>query len=90
MAVVAVLLAAAFGAAWRPVEQPGVRLTEPLSINRAPAEELELLPGVGPALARRIVADREQNGRFATIQDLDRVHGIGAAMLERIEPYIEP
>lgn len=88
--VVTSLLVAAAGAAWNPVEQPGVRLTEPLSINRAPAEELELLPGVGPSLARRIVQDRTLHGPFGAIADLDRVPGIGPAMLERMEPYIEP
>ncbi|MFN5741689.1 MAG: ComEA family DNA-binding protein, partial [Planctomyces sp.] len=42
------------------------------------------LEGVGPSLASRIVADREVHGPFATIDDLQRVPGIGPATLDRI------
>lgn len=52
-----------------------------VDVNRATAEELETLPRIGPALAQRIIADREANGPFATIADLDRVKGIGPATL---------
>jgi competence protein ComEA len=50
--------------------------------------ELEALPGIGPALARRIVADRESQGPFATVAALDRVPGIGPALLARLEGLI--
>ena len=55
-----------------------------LNVNHATAVELEGLPGIGPALARRIVADREAQGPFATVSALDRVPGIGPALLERL------
>jgi competence protein ComEA len=55
-----------------------------LNVNRATAVELEGLPGIGPALARRIVADREAQGPFATIAALDRVPGIGPALMARL------
>jgi competence ComEA-like helix-hairpin-helix protein len=55
-----------------------------LNVNRATAVELEALPGVGPALARRIVADREARGPFAAVAALDRVPGIGPALLARL------
>ncbi len=55
-----------------------------VDVNRATAEELETLPRIGPALAQRIIADREANGPFATIADLDRVKGIGPATLEAL------
>jgi competence ComEA-like helix-hairpin-helix protein len=55
-----------------------------LNVNRATAVELEALPGIGPSLARRIVADREAQGPFATVAALDRVPGIGAALLARL------
>lgn len=55
-----------------------------LNVNRATVVELEALPGIGPALARRIVADREARGPFATVQALDRVPGIGPASVARL------
>ena len=55
-----------------------------LNVNRATAVELEALPGIGPSLARRIVADREAQGPFAAVAALDRVPGIGPALLARL------
>lgn len=59
-----------------------------VNINTASAAELELLPGVGPALAGRIVAHREANGAFKSVDDLILVRGIGEKSLERIRPYV--
>jgi competence ComEA-like helix-hairpin-helix protein len=55
-----------------------------IDVNTATAAELELLPGIGPALARRIVDDRAERGPFRTLDDLDRVHGIGPRTVERL------
>lgn len=63
-------------------------LPDRLSINRADANELEALPGIGPALADRIVANRESEGPFQNTSDLLRVSGIGPVTLERIRPMI--
>jgi len=52
-----------------------------VNLNRADAGELEALPGVGPVLAQRIVADREVNGPFASVEDLGRVPGVGDAIV---------
>ncbi len=52
--------------------------SRPLDINQAGATDLQALPGVGPALAGRIVAYREMHGRFHSPADLLRVPGIGA------------
>ncbi len=52
--------------------------SRPLDINQAGATDLQALPGVGPALAGRIVAYREMHGRFRSPADLLRVPGIGA------------
>lgn len=60
----------------------------PLDLNRATAAELERLPGIGPALAARIVAYRDSIGRFRTVDDLDRVRGIGPVLLERLRPHV--
>ena len=57
-------------------------------MNRAPAQELERLPGIGPSLAARIVAERERNGAFLKADALLRVPGIGPRTLERIRPYL--
>ncbi|MDP2479630.1 MAG: helix-hairpin-helix domain-containing protein [Candidatus Palauibacterales bacterium] len=61
---------------------------ERIDINRAPPEELERLPGVGPATARRIVRERERRGGFARPEDLSRVPGLGAKRVNRILPYL--
>ena len=57
-------------------------------INSASASELQSLPGVGPALAQRIIAERSR-GRFASAEDLLRVSGIGKAKLEKMRAYVE-
>jgi competence protein ComEA len=59
-----------------------------VSINEADAAALESLPGIGPVLAERIVKDRESNGPFASVDDLDRVSGVGAAVLERVRDHV--
>jgi competence ComEA-like helix-hairpin-helix protein len=58
-----------------------------IDINSASAAELALLPGIGPALAERIVADRDARGQFETVDSLDRVKGIGTAIIERVRPH---
>lgn len=62
--------------------------TERIDADRAGVRELERLPGVGPAMARRIVADRESRGAFGGIAGLDRVAGIGPATLARLAPHL--
>lgn len=52
----------------------------PIDVETASAEELERLPRIGPALARRIVEDREAHGPFGSLAGLQRVRGIGPAM----------
>lgn len=58
-----------------------------IDINQCQSRELSLLPNVGPVLAERMIADRKINGPFATVDDLKRVHGIGAKTVARISPY---
>jgi len=59
----------------------------PLDPNRLTVAEWEMLPRIGPSLAKRIVADRQYNGEFLSINDLDRVPGIGAATVKQLEGY---
>lgn len=61
-----------------------------VSINRATAVELEALPGVGPVLAERIVAFRDENGGFEVVEDLLEVPGIGEAKLAAMRDQIAP
>ncbi|MBI4364497.1 MAG: helix-hairpin-helix domain-containing protein [Candidatus Latescibacteria bacterium] len=59
-----------------------------LDPDRADAAQLVRLPGIGPALAARIIADRDSRGPFRTAEALLRVPGIGPRTLERISGYL--
>ncbi len=61
---------------------------EPVDINTAGAEELATLPGIGGKLAERIVKYREDNGDFASVDDLVNVSGIGEGKLEALRDYV--
>ncbi|MGC8783210.1 MAG: helix-hairpin-helix domain-containing protein [Armatimonadota bacterium] len=59
-----------------------------INVNTASAEQLESLPGVGPATARAIIEYRKQNGSFHSVDELIEVRGIGPKKLEQIRPYV--
>lgn len=59
-----------------------------VNLNTASATQLEELPGVGPVLAGRIVAWREANGPFASVEILGEVTGIGDALLAQLRPLV--
>ena len=59
-----------------------------VNVNTAGAEELQTLPGVGPATAKAIVAWREENGRFRSVDDLLDVSGIGKATLAKFRDRV--
>lgn len=61
-----------------------------VDVNKADWPEIVQLPGLGETLARRILTERQENGPFRDIDDLDRVDGIGLRTLERIRPYLMP
>jgi comEA protein len=58
----------------------------PVDINRATESELVALPGIGPGIAKRIIAWRTGNGPFRSVDDLRKVKGIGARKFERVAP----
>ena len=60
----------------------------PVNINRASAEELQRLPGVGPAKAEAILSARAQRGGFDSLEELGDIKGIGPAMLERLRTHL--
>ena len=61
------------------------RFTGTVYINRATAAEFDSLEGIGPVIAKRIIAFRKSNGPFVDIADLEKVQGIGGKTLERIK-----
>lgn len=76
LALVAVAMPAAAAASGR------------VNVNTADADQLELLPRVGPTIAGRILDYREENGDFTAAEDLMLVRGIGEKTFELIEPYV--
>ncbi|MDO4583422.1 MAG: ComEA family DNA-binding protein [Planctomycetia bacterium] len=61
-----------------------------VDINRAEIPELMLLPGVGEVTATKIIQERQTNGLFQSVEDLDRVPGIGAKKIQALEAYVLP
>lgn len=61
---------------------------EPVELNSASFAELLRLPGIGPTLAERIIAYRERNGPFRSLEELLQVRGIGPKLLRRLEGRI--
>lgn len=75
-------------AAQTPSSQGTADIQFPLDLNSATAEELTALPGIGEVLAGRIVAYREANGVFTSVEELLQVDGIGEKRFEAIRDYI--
>ena len=76
------------------VNSRGVRVSKaiprgPININRATARQLDALDGVGPVIAQRIVDYRKINGSFLSIDDLQKVSGIGAAKFAQIKAKVK-
>lgn len=74
-----------------PSEEPrqiAAPLRKLINVNTAGQVELELLPGIGPALAKRIIEHRTTKGAFKRVDDLDAVKGIGPKILERLRTQV--
>ncbi|MEI8319850.1 MAG: helix-hairpin-helix domain-containing protein [Planctomycetia bacterium] len=69
---------------------PAVPLRFTVDLNTAGTVELSQLPGVGPALARRLVDHRDLHGPFRTPESLLDVPGVGEATLARLRPHLRP
>lgn len=63
--------------------------TKKININTATQAELETLPGIGPSTALKIITYRKENGKFQTIDDIQKVNGIGTSKFSRIKDLIE-
>jgi len=62
--------------------------TGKVKITTATAEELDTLPGIGPAIAQRIIEYRQANGTFQSIEEIKNVSGIGDKLFERLKDLI--
>jgi competence protein ComEA len=71
-----------------PAGTPPGSTSGPVDINRATLEQLDALPGIGPATAQAIIAHRDQHGPFASVDSLADVRGIGAAKLDAIRSLV--
>lgn len=69
-------------------EKELIKTIQPVGINSATLEELETLPGVGPAMATKILRYRAAHGRFKTLDELRAVEGMGEKKLARLLPYV--
>lgn len=72
----------------RPATPTYIGNPQPLDLNRATAADLDALPGIGPAVAARIIARRDSIGRYRSVEELDSVKGIGPALLAKIRPLV--
>jgi competence protein ComEA len=64
--------------------------TAPVDLNTATPEQLDTLPGIGPATAAKIVAFRQQHGPFHSVEELDGVPGIGPSRIEQLKGLVLP
>jgi competence ComEA-like helix-hairpin-helix protein len=65
----------------RPAAAPAQRLVD---VNTATVAQLDLLPGIGPKRAQAIIDERTEGGPFRSLDDLERVHGIGPRTVEKL------
>jgi competence protein ComEA len=72
-----------------PAEQPS-RVDPPgrVDLDVASSAQIDRLPGIGPSLAKRIVAERDKNGMFGCLAALDSVRGVGPSMLRRLDSLV--
>ena len=70
--------------------QPAASVSAKLvDLNTASAEELATVPGIGPALAQRIIEFREKEGRFQRVEDLMKVKGIGEKSFQKLRAHFK-
>jgi competence protein ComEA len=71
-----------------PDETSAATLSHLININTATLAELDNLPNIGPVLAQAIITFRDENGPFETIEEIQKVPGIGSAIFENIKDLI--
>ena len=83
-------LAGVAPAAASPAAAPkaGASEARPVDINTADMAALESVPGIGKSLSQRIIAFREKNGPFQSVDDLLKVQGVGEKSIQKLRPYL--
>lgn len=76
------------GTAVAPLDGATTEGSDKIDLNTASADDLEGLPGIGAALAERIIAYRTENGPLAQVEDLQKVKGIGGSVYDKILPLV--
>lgn len=71
-----------------PAAESATGIHELVNVNDSSAEDLTLIQGVGPVLAERIIAYRDEFGPFDTVDELSNVRGIGGAKLQKIKQQV--
>jgi competence protein ComEA len=99
VAVIAVMLAGCWLGSWiwrggwsgrlARVEHESARVVFVVDINRAQWPELASLPRIGETLAKRIIEVRKREGPYRSVDELQKVHGIGVRTVDRIRPYVK-
>jgi competence protein ComEA len=72
----------------RPQGAPADTPADTIDLNRATTVELTRLPGIGPALARRIVDTRDADGPFARVEELEHIRGMSARKVEKLRAFV--
>ena len=94
-ALMLVLMLALVGATVSPLSaatsaapKTGASEARPIDLNTADSAALESVPGIGKSLSQRILAFREKNGSFQSVDDLLKVQGIGEKSIQKLRPYL--
>jgi comEA protein len=88
LALVLLLSTPAFAAGTDSAARAPAPLTGVVNVNSATAEELSLLPGVGPSKAAAIIRYRTEHGAFKRVEDLAQVKGIGEKQVEKLRSHV--
>lgn len=80
--------AAPISAASSAAAKPAASEARPIDLNTADTATLESVPGIGKSLSQRIVAFRDKNGPFQSVDDLLKVQGVGEKSIQKLRPYL--
>ena len=88
IALLTLTLARAWDATQTPITTDPATARQTIDLNHADSDLLQLLPGIGPRRAEAIVEERRARGVFVSLEDLQRVSGIGPRTIDRIAPFV--